>query len=505
MKTTNSQERRPFSVAWRRVALTLALLLSLASASPAQTGRGVIHGRVLGAGGGLLANASVTAKDAATGVAVTKLTGLDGAYSLEGLAPATYEVTAALCAYGSAVTKNVELGSGADRTVDFELACAVPAASSEPKSTMDIYGFVMLDTGYQTGQNHPDWFDVVRPTKLPSFENEFGEDGHWFASVRQTRLGVKATKPTALGELKTQFEFELFGTGVDAGQTTFRLRHAYGELGQWGAGQTWSPFMDIDVFPNSVEYWGPTGMVFFRNIQIRWMPIQGDTRLTLALERPGASGDGGDYSDRVEIANIKGRFPYPDLSGEYRMGSDWGYVEFAGILRYIKWDDVLEDQFDLSGSDLGWGVNISSNVKLGKNVLRLQGVYGEGIENYMNDAPADLGPRNNFSDPTRPIEGELLPVLGLVAFLDINWSDKMTSSVGYSSVDIDNSSGQSANAFSKGEYALANVLFYPVPNLMFGPEVQWGGRDNFRDGFSSDDLRFQFTVKYNFSHHMEGK
>ena len=66
------------------------------------------------------------------------------------------------------------------------------------------------------------------------------------------------------------FEFELFGTGVDEGQTTFRLRHAYGELGQFGAGQTWSPFMDPDVFPNSVEYWGPTGMVFFRNVQFRW-------------------------------------------------------------------------------------------------------------------------------------------------------------------------------------------------------------------------------------------
>ena len=25
--------------------------------------------------------------------------------------------------------------------------------------------------------------------------------------------------------------------------------------------------MDPDVFPNSLEYWGPTGMVFFRNVQ----------------------------------------------------------------------------------------------------------------------------------------------------------------------------------------------------------------------------------------------
>ena len=49
--------------------------------------------------------------------------------------------------------------------------------------------------------------------------------------------------------------------------------------------------MDIDVFPNSLEYWGPAGMVFFRNVQVRWMPIQGDTRLTIALERPGASAE----------------------------------------------------------------------------------------------------------------------------------------------------------------------------------------------------------------------
>ena len=33
--------------------------------------------------------------------------------------------------------------------------------------------------------------------------------------------------------------------------------------------------MDPDVFPNSLEYWGPTGMVFFRNVQVRWMPTQG--------------------------------------------------------------------------------------------------------------------------------------------------------------------------------------------------------------------------------------
>jgi hypothetical protein len=379
------------------------------------------------------------------------------------------------------------------------------APAKDPGPTMDIYGFAMLDMGYQTGSNHPDWFDVIRPTKLPSFDGEFGKDGHTYASVRQSRLGVKANIPTDAGTIKTIFEFELFGTGVDAGQTTFRLRHAWGEFNGVGAGQTWSPFMDPNVFPNSVEYWGPSGMVFFRNVQIRWQPID-DEHMTfnVALERPGASGDGGNYSDRLEIQNLKGRFPYPDISSSVKWGGDWGYVRAAGILRYMKWDDTLQDQFQLSGHGTGWGINLSSNLNVGPGVMRLQAMYGEGVENYMNDAPADLGAKLNPGNPVTPIKGELLPVTGLVAFYDINWSDSMTSTVGYSSIDISNSNGQAANAFSKGQYALANIMFYPTKGMMWGPELQWGNRKNFIDHFSSEDFRVQVSFKYNFSHTLIG-
>src|SRR3954471_1444179 len=148
---------------------------------------------------------------------------------------------------------------------------------------MEVYGFTMLDIGYDFGKvGDPKWDDTLRPTKLPAFEDEYGKGGRTFASVRQSRFGVKAKLPTSAGDIDTKFEFEMFGTGADAGQTTIRLRHAYGELGKIGVGQTWSPFMDIDVFPNTIEYWGPTGMAFFRNVQIRFMPIKGPSRLTIA-------------------------------------------------------------------------------------------------------------------------------------------------------------------------------------------------------------------------------
>ena len=383
------------------------------------------------------------------------------------------------------------------------LAFASSALSQEAQEqkSMEIYGFIMTDAGYNFNQIHPDWFDVVRPTKLPSYEGEFGSDGNAYFSVRQTRFGTRGYFQTPLGELKTIFEFELFGTGVDAGQTTFRLRHAYAELGHFGVGQYWSPFMDIDVFPNSIEYWGPTGMVFFRNIQIRYMPIMGDTRLTFALERPGASADQGVYDDRIELSGVKGRFPLPDFSAEYRYAGNFGYIEVAGILRYISWEDVVEDSYELSDKTMGWGLNLSSNLKLTKSLLgRFQAVYGEGIQNYMNDAPEDIGIKNNFSDPEQPILGVPLPVFGLVAFLDQKWNDKFSSSVGYSMLNITNSDGQSSSAFKRAHYGLANLLYYPAENAMMGVELQYGSRENYNDGWNTDILKVQFSFKYNFSH-----
>jgi hypothetical protein len=39
----------------------------------------------------------------------------------------------------------------------------------DPKTRLEIYGFTMLDNGYQFETNDPLWFDVLRPTKLPAF------------------------------------------------------------------------------------------------------------------------------------------------------------------------------------------------------------------------------------------------------------------------------------------------------------------------------------------------
>jgi len=369
---------------------------------------------------------------------------------------------------------------------------------TEKQPRLDVYGFAMLDIIGDFKQVDPAWFDVVRPTKLPAFANEFGQDGHTYFSVRQSRIGTRAFFPTGLGEIKTVLEFELFGVGDQAGQTILRLRHAYGELGPILAGQTNTVFMDGDVFPNTVEYWGPNGMPLFRNVQLRYTKATKENTFMVALERPGASADGGSFVDRIDLASITPRFPLPDLTAAVKHTTSWGYVRAAGIVRRMNWDSA-DPTIAPSGSATGWGLTASSNVNATKkDILRLQVVYGHAVQNYMNDGPVDVGAKV-APDIPGGFTGEALPMWSMVAYLDHTWNERFTSSIGYSRLDVDNSDGQLANAFKNGQYASANVAYYPVKNALMAAELIWGDRANKSDGFSSSDVRLQVSLKYNFS------
>jgi hypothetical protein len=421
------------------------------------------------------------------------------------------EVTKARVQETKRMRKNDARGSWSAATVFVATLMTLGAASGAAAQTspsIEIYGFGMADAIVDVNQNNPDWYDTSRPSRLPKFENEFGQDGRFYLSVRQSRFGTRATLPTADGDVRATFEFDMFGVGADAGLTTIRLRHAWGQWKQIGAGLTNSQFMDIDVFPNTLEYWGPNGMLFFRNVQVFWEPIakENGSHLRVSIEAPGASGDGGLVADRIELQNISPRFPSPDFAGHYRHAGGRGYVQVGGILRKMAWDDNLpDDAFDLSGSTWGWGLSVSSNVKATSNdTLRLQATWGEGIQNYFNDAPVDLGAERNGTSTVTPVTGKALPIFGMSAYLDHNWNSKFSSAIGYARVDIDNSDLQTPDAYKNGQYMSFNLLHTPVPNVMMGAEFLWADRENFSDGFSSDDVRIQFSFKYSFSHKIGG-
>jgi hypothetical protein len=385
------------------------------------------------------------------------------------------------------------------------LAGAPAIAADDAGRSFEIYGFAQADYIQDiTGRLDPSWDDAFRPSKI-CFDGACGEDGQASISVKQSRFGVKGTMPTgsSTAPLSFKFEFDLFGTGVDAGQTTMRLRHFYGEWGPILAGQTHSLFMDIDVFPNTIDYWGPSGMVFYRNVQIRWTPWRTEnSHFAIAIERPGNDIDSGNLRliEGLEDVDVSNDEELPDLTAQYRLGGDWGHVLVGGILRKVGYELRVDPADDWTqGSETGWGINVGAAFNVfAKDAIRLQVVYGEGIASYMNDGGMDLAPSADWEDGlVSDLVAEAVPLTGMLAYYDRWWSDKWSSSIGYSFTEVDNTNFQDPGSFNKIDYASGNLLYYPADNLMVGAELMWGKRTN-NDGASEDDVRFQFTVKYSF-------
>jgi len=382
---------------------------------------------------------------------------------------------------------------------------ASPATRAEETRSFEIYGFAQLDWIQDSKRVDPNWEDAFRPSKIATPEGQFGTNGQSSLSVKQSRFGVKGTLPTgdSTPPVNFKFEFDMFGTGVDAGQTTIRLRHFYGEWGQLLAGQTHSLFMDIDVFPNVIYYWGPPGMVFLRLPQVRWTAYRTtNDLLAFAIERPGNDVDPGNIRlvQGFEDAVINNDETIPDFTAQFRHDDTWGHYQISGILRRVGYEYSLAGEPLQKASQTGWGINLATALKtIGKDQVLLQVVHGDGIASYMNDGGMDLAPTTfPTANPTVPgIAGEAVPLTGALAYYDHYWNTQFSSSVGYSFVQVANTNFQDTTAFHKGQYASVNLLYYPADKVMVGVEVLYGKRTN-NDGTTGDDVRFQFTAKYNF-------
>lgn len=395
-----------------------------------------------------------------------------------------------------------------EETVVVENVAYQKKPKPDPNKSFEVYGFAQVDAIQDFDRVDPNWESTMRASKIPTTQGQYGSDGQSIFSVKQSRLGVNSILPVNGKPLKTKFEFDLFGTGDDAGQTTIRVRHAYGEWGEMLGGQTNSVFMDGDVFPNVIDYWGPAGMVFLRNPQLRWTPISGENTFAIALENP--SNDVVDPDDErfngTGYNNLQSDEKLPDLTAHYRMDRDWGHVQIAGIARRLGYDcpngsDITTSPCSNpkdnkpSGNTAGYGLDLTSTLKLGDaDKMYLSAVGGRGIANYMNDGGNDLA----FSGNENHANADALPLWGLMAYLEHSWSPQWTSSIGYGTTRVSNEDLQPDTSFNRGDYASMNLLYTPAKNLMFGGELLHGYRQD-NGGETGYDTRIQFSAKYLFS------
>ncbi|HET8541145.1 MAG TPA: DcaP family trimeric outer membrane transporter [Anaeromyxobacter sp.] len=374
---------------------------------------------------------------------------------------------------------------------------AASPAQTPPKASVEIYGHAQLDYIADLNRVDPSWQATLRPSKIQTVDGQYGSDGQSIFSVRQSRIGARATLPAAGEIVRARVEFDFFGVGADAGQTTIRLRHAYGEWRWLLAGQTWTTFMDEDVIPNVVDYWAPNGRIATRREQIRVTPIRGDVTVAVALERSGQEVDLGEARewDPSLAGNVQTDPKLPDLAARVRLARGFGHVQIAGLLRRLAFETKNAPGNEPSGETVGWGLAATSRIDLpwkGRLLLSLSG--GEGIAAVMNDGGVDLAAEGAQGSA----DGAAVPLYGAMAYYEHTWRDGLTTALGYSAVQQDNTNLQLGSAFKRGHYASANLLVSPVKNLLVGAEALWGRREN-KDGTSGDDFRVQLTARYGFS------
>ena len=378
--------------------------------------------------------------------------------------------------------------------------------TARAQAAYEFFGSAQADYIQDFNRVDPSWESTLRPSKIAVPEGQFGGNGQAIVSVKQSSFGVKGTAPIEGGEeLVFKFNFDLFGVGSNAGLTTFRLQNAYAEWRHILAGQTDTNFMDASTFPDTIDYWGPAGMVYVRTPQLRWTLLSGAETFAIALESPNNDIDVGQARelDPGIADNIQDDSTFPDFTARYRSEGDWGHFQVAGILRRLGYETRGTPGNEPNGHQTGWGLNLTSNIKsVGDDMVHLGVVYGEGIASYMNDGGVDMAPGCTLNALGGCVAGTVhakaVPLLGVMAYYDHYWLNGFSTAFGYSETHVDNQSGQAPDAFQSGQYASVNLLWRPAKNIMMGAEGLWGRRTN-NDGQSGKDTRIQFSVQYKYS------
>lgn len=279
------------------------------------------------------------------------------------------------------------------------------------------------------------------------------------AHARQTRLGFETFTETDLGVLNTKVEGDFFGA------SGFRLRHAYGQLNGFLVGQTWTNFMPIEMYPDTLDFQGPTGILFARLTQARYTYDFGNGfSLTGAIEE--------DASDSVAGVGSDER---PAVTAAARYGFDGGHVRLAAISRELT---------GATGTVDGWGVNLSGAVTPwdGGQIVA-QVTTGEGIGSYFNYGGTDV------------IGDEAVESMGYTVGIKQALGEKFDVGLVYGYRDID--VGAAATDTENLTTVHASLFWKPTAKVRTGLEYIYGERELF-DGTSADASRLQASVQFNF-------
>ena len=276
--------------------------------------------------------------------------------------------------------------------------------------------------------------------------------------TRQSRLNMDARWMTDSGEpLRFLIEGDFFGAG-----DTLRLRHAYGEYGDWVVGQTWSTFAHRAALPNTLDSVSDVASVGRRQAQLRWTKKWMEKRWSLSAAVEDSTVRLDDQLNPLGLA----RSPLPDFISRIRFTGENAQVQLAGIVRQLA--------FEPTGSNVrttvGQGLNATGLLDITEKTRLYGGIlWGQGIGNYR-ELP-DLALNGTTS-------GQALTSLAWYSGLSHHWTKQWSSNFTFSEGGIDNTLGQSTSSINRLQYLALNLIWQPTPQTFVGTEYLWGERRN---------------------------
>lgn len=285
---------------------------------------------------------------------------------------------------------------------------------------------------------------------IQSLPSSAGQSGTKFqAHAKQTRFGLQ----TQTDKLQTKIEGDFFGSG----NTTFRLRHAYGQYGNWLAGQTWTTFMPLSALPGTADFQGVTGAAFARQTQLRYTT----GGLSVALEDPVLPSD------------------QPALIAAYKHKSGGRTLRVAGL-----WNADVENA--AGQEDDAVAIILSADTPLWKGG-RLQAQYatGSAFTPYLTNG-AGGGDLIDDSGDATDADAYLVALTHKVG--------PGTAGIMYGKIEHDTGPVGSTESI---ETIHLNYHFKPVKGITVGLEYFTGERELVGGGTSDAD-RILSTVRYTF-------
>lgn len=271
-------------------------------------------------------------------------------------------------------------GSALEAQLEARLKAAVRTVPGTATQYL-IGGYAQLDGILARKQQEGDEQDTFFVSATP-----FGPaEGTQRVSVRQSQINWLSRTPTAVGHVWSRLEANLFPLD---GTTAPTLNQLFVRLDdRIVVGKTYSTFMDEGMLPTTLDYNGPGGVTFVRQLQARVaFPFGEGWSIQGAVEDPQADLAGG--GALVGVASDARR---PDLAARVRREGGFGHVQLAGLSRSI--DVTATSPFGSRERHVsGSGVSVSGSIAaFGDDTILWQTVTGKGIGRYFNDPISATG------------------------------------------------------------------------------------------------------------------